>query len=198
MKHLRKREKGNEYAKKILLGLAVAGVVIVAANSPSFARKAPGLVYDLIRKKINAGKKEDKKKNYYNAFYYLKGQGLIDARYRHGQLFIALTDAGRKRAGRYQIDDMAIQPRKYWNHKWHILIFDISDKHKVKREALRGKLKQLGLFQLQKSVWVYPYAFKKEMKLLRDFFGLSRSDMVIVTATHIENDEAIKKYYDLA
>jgi CRISPR-associated endonuclease Cas2 len=77
------------------------------------------------------------------------------------------------------------------------LIFDIQDKHKIKREALRGKLKQLGLFQLQKSVWVCPYEFKDVVKILRDFFGLTNDEMKIITASEIEDDKRVFDYFEL-
>jgi len=77
------------------------------------------------------------------------------------------------------------------------LIFDISDKHKNKREALRGKLKQLGLFQLQKSVWVCPYEFRDVVKILREFFGLTDDEMKVITASEIENDRRIRDYFKL-
>jgi len=77
------------------------------------------------------------------------------------------------------------------------LIFDIQDKQRIKREALRGKIKELGLCQIQKSVWVYPYDFKKEMILLREFFGLTNAEMKLITASEIENDELIKDFFKL-
>jgi CRISPR-associated endonuclease Cas2 len=88
------------------------------------------------------------------------------------------------------------KPRK-WDQKWRILIFDIQDKHKVKREALRGKLKELGLYRLQKSVWVCPYDFFQEMDFLREFFGLKYREMRIITASEIENDEEIKAFFEI-
>ncbi len=89
--------------------------------------------------------------------------------YRGKQLYITLTPEGRKEVGKYQIDDLEIKKPLRWDKKWRILIFDIKEKNKIKREALRGKIKQLGLYPLQKSVWVCPYKFYKEMDMLRRF-----------------------------
>jgi len=57
-----------------------------------------------------------------------------------------------------------------------MLLFDIAEKRKVTREALRGKLKELGFYQLQKSVWLHAFPCEKEMALLRDFFGLEERE----------------------
>jgi hypothetical protein len=78
-----------------------------------------------------------------------------------------------------------------------VLIFDVADKHKIKREALRGKLKDWNLCQLQKSVWVCPYDMHKEIEFLRQFFGLNKAEMAIITASDIENDYKLKKHFKL-
>ena len=84
-----------------------------------------------------------------------------------------------------------------WDKKWRILIFDIKEKNKIKREALRGKIKQLGLYPLQKSVWVCPYKFFKEMDMLRRFFGLQKDEMKTITASEIEDDKNIRSFFGL-
>jgi len=50
---------------------------------------------------------------------------------------------------------------------------------------------------LQKSVWVCPYEFKKEMKLLRDFFGLEAKEMKVIAASEIEDDQPIRQFFNL-
>jgi len=188
--------KRGEAVRAIMNVLLLGGAVAIAATSPyfgirlyrSFARNAAR------RREISEG---DKNK-FRGAFYYLNKKGYIAAEYRGQQLYISLTKEGRKRAGKYKIDDLKIKKPKVWDKKWRILIFDIADKQKIKREALRGKLKELSLYQLQKSVWVYPYDFKKEMALLRDFFGLTGAEMKVITASEIENDKLIRDYYKLS
>ena len=60
---------------------------------------------------------------------------------------------------------------------------------------MRGKIKELGLYQLQESVWVCPYEFQKEMEILRAFFQLKNDEMKVITASEIENDEKIKAFF---
>jgi Phenylacetic acid-responsive transcriptional repressor len=114
-----------------------------------------------IKRESNMEKKKEMKK-FKNAFYYLKRKGLIDVEYRGNQMYFSLTAEGKKKAGKYKINDLKIKAAEKWDKKWRVLIFDIEDKHRAKREALRGKIKELGLYQLQKSVWVCPYEFKKK------------------------------------
>jgi len=189
--------KRGEAVKSILKLLLAAGLVAVACTSPMAGAT---LARELIKaaKRRNKGKLSAKeKKKYYNAFYYLKRNDFIDVEYRGNQMYFSLTEEGKKKAGKYKINDLKIKTAEKWDKKWRVLIFDIEDKHRAKREALRGKIKELGLYQLQKSVWVCPYEFKKEMKLLRDFFGLETKEMKVIAASEIEDDQPIRQFFNL-
>ena len=189
------RAKRNEIANIILKGLFYGGAIVIASTSPFFL---PRILPRIIKyAKYQKKRKEEERRRFYNAFYKLRNQGLIKMEYRGKQLYISLTEEGRKKCGKFQIDDLKIKKPLRWDKKWRILIFDIAEKDKIKRESLRGKLKQLGFFQLQKSVWVCPYNFFKEVNILRRFFGLKNKEMKIVTAEEIENDGEIKTFFGL-
>lgn len=187
------QNKKREITKIILKGLLLTGGIIVASTSPYFVSK---ILPKLIRY-ASYKLKEREKKKFYDTFYYLKSKGLINFKYRGKQLYISLTKEGRKKAGKYQIDDLEIKKPKKWDKVWRILIFDIEEKHRIKRESLRGKLKELGLFQLQKSVWACPYNFQNEINILRSFLNLSSKEMQVVTALRIEEDSDIKMFFGI-
>jgi DNA-binding transcriptional regulator PaaX len=181
--------------KTILRYLLTAGLVVVAASNPRFGSS---LLRGAMREYSRKNKyKRNNSQNFYSAFAYMRKNGLIDIEYRGRQMYFSLTNDGKKRAGRYKIDDLKIEKPKKWDGRWRILIFDIEDKQKLKREALRGKLKELELYQLQKSVWVCPYGFENEIKLLRDFFGLTDKEMKIITASDIENDKPLRDFFKI-
>ena len=184
---------GDSTTKKILKGLLIAGAIYIAASSPYFAFY---LSRDL--RKILGEKKPIKGKDprFKNAFYYLKNKGYLDIRKKNHQIYIALTAQGRKRAGKYLIDDLDIKKPKKWDKKYRIVFFDIPNITRIKRDVLRGKLKELGFFRLQQSVWVYPYECKKEIDLLREFFGLSGKELILITGK-IENDRFLRKFFKL-
>jgi len=187
--------KKNGYAITILKFLLTAGAIAVAATNPRFG---PMLLRGYMREKERQKRKIENAIKFSGAFCYLRREGLIHSRYVGRQMYFSLTDKGRKLAGEYRIvDKLKIKKQKKWDRKWRLLIFDIADKQKIKREALRGKLKELGFFQLQKSVWVCPYESKKQIILLRDFFDLASADMKIIIATEIENDGELKEFFGL-
>jgi CRISPR/Cas system-associated endoribonuclease Cas2 len=181
--------------KNILKFLLAAGLVVVAASNPRFGSL---LLRSAMREYNRRNKfKEKNSEKFYSAFVYMRKNGLISIEYKGRQMYFSLTDEGKKRAGRYKINDLKIKKDRKWNGNWYVLIFDIEDKQKIKREALRGKIKELGLYQLQKSVWVCPYDFGKQIKLLRDFFGLTDREMKIIIANHIENDKPARSYFGI-
>jgi len=185
----------REITKLIIKGLLITGGVVIASTSPYFVtRIIPALIKHA---RYQKKKKEFEKRRFYGAFYKLKKRGFVRIVYRGKQIHVSLTPEGRKWAGRYQIDDLKIKKPWRWDKKWRVLIFDIKEKQRIKRESLRGKLKELGLFQIQKSVWACPYDFQKEIEMLRSFFGLTKEEMVVINASSIENDHKIRKFFGL-
>jgi hypothetical protein len=178
----------SEIAKDILYWLFVAESVAIAATSPYFLR-------NLLRGFRNS--KKYPKKKVYDTFYYLRKHGFIEIAQRGHQIYISLTKEGKKKAGLFQIDSLKIKRPKKWNGKWRIVIFDISQLKKIYREALRGKLKELGFYPLQKSVWVHPFDCQAEIELLRDFFGLFENEMRLILAEDIGNDQKLKEIFKL-
>lgn len=185
--------------------LLMVGAVVLAASSPMFGTvlvrefKKEMRRKNRLKAKYNVPQKEEyPKEKIRSAFYYLKRKGLIDVEYRGPQMYIMLTEKGKKKAGKFQIDDLKIKKPEKWDGKWRVLIFDISDKHKAKREALRGKLKQLNLYQLQKSVWICPYEFGDVVKILREFFGLTDDEMKVIAASEIEKDDRARDFFSLS
>lgn len=171
----------------------MAGAIYFAASSPHF-------VLNFYRNLSRAtGKKnylKDRDIRFDNAFYYLKRKGYLDIQKRNRQIYISLTREGRKMAGKYSIDDLEIRKPKKWDGKYRILIFDIPNNFRIKRDALRGKLKELGFYRLQQSVWVCPHECEKEINLLREFFGLTTRELILITGG-IENDKFLQKLFSI-
>ena len=83
-----------------------------------------------------------------------------------------------------------------WDKKYRILIFDIWEKRKRTRDALRDFLARLGFVRLQDSVWVYPYECEEIAALLKSRFRVGNGLLYIV-AESIENDRWLRKAFDL-
>ena len=100
-------------------------------------------------------------------------------------------------AGWLQIDALKINRPKKWDGKYRIIIFDIAQLKKFYREALRGKLKELGFYPLQKSVWIHPFDCRDEIEVLREFFGLDQKEMRLIVSEDIGPDGWLKKIFKI-
>lgn len=79
--------------------LLMSGVIIIAAQSPYFVRN--------FLKDYKRWKKYPKKK-VANMFSNLKKQGFIKVENRGQQIYIRLTEEGKKKAGMFQVDNLKI------------------------------------------------------------------------------------------
>jgi len=183
------KKSKSEIAKDILAILIIGGMITIAATSPFFITN--------IVKEIKKLKKYPNKK-VYDAFYKLKKQGFINFYEKNNQIYISLTEKGKQKAGWMQIDDLKIKKPKKWDEKWRILLFDIAEIKRTHREALRGKLKELGFQLFQKSAWIIPYECKDEVDLLKSFFGLSGKEIKLIVAQNIDGEEKFKEIFKLS
>lgn len=182
------RKPKSEIAKDVFKTLFLVGAVSIAGSSPHFLSN--------LWREYGRWRKYPKKR-LRDTFSNLLRQGYIEVAEENHQVFITLTDEGKKKAGWLQIDALEIPKPKRWDDKWRLVIFDIAELKKKHREAFRGKLKQLGFYQLQKSVWAYPYDCRAEIDLLRDFFGLDKEELRLILAESIGSDRKIRKNFGL-
>ena len=183
------RKPKSEIVKDILYWLAVTGAISIAVTSPYFGLN--------LWRGFKRGQKY-KKENVHDAFYKLKKGGCIEIKQQNRQIYISLTEKGKKKAGRLQIDSLEIKKPKRWDRNWRMVIFDISQLKKFYREAFRGKLKELGFYPLQKSAWIHPFDCRDEIELLKEFFGLTEKEVRLIIAPDIGEDNWLKEIFKLS
>ena len=91
---------------------------------------------------------------------------------------------------------MKIKKPVQWDNKWRVVVFDIPEKIKKAREAVRECLKNLGFYEFQKSVFVHPYNCKDEIEYLIEFYDL-RKFIRFIVAESLDNELHIKKHFGL-
>ncbi len=182
------RKPKSEIVKDILSWLVLTGLVYVAASSPYFVIN--------LWKNFKRWRKYPKRK-VYTAFYRLQKEGCLDIGKKNHQFYIRLTEKGKRKAGRFQIDSLEIKRPKKWDKKWYLVTFDISQIKKFYRELFRRKLKDLGFCPLQKSVWICPFDCRVEIEVLKEFFGLSEKEVRLIVAENVGGDKWLKKIFKL-
>ncbi|MEK7122084.1 MAG: hypothetical protein AAB807_00755 [Patescibacteria group bacterium] len=108
---------------------------------------------------------------------------------------IRITDRGINRVLYYQLQNIKINPPKKWDNKWRIVLFDIPEKFKKSRDALRHSLRKLGFIEFQKSVFIYPYSCKDEINFIINFFNIY--DYVYYIETQISPDRELRSKFRL-
>lgn len=123
----------------------------------------------------------------------LRKRNLIFGERRGKQVIFELTNEGRAEADKIKLK-LEMAKRKRWDGKWRIIIFDVPEKLRGKRDFLRKELKEFGFMQLQKSAWVYPYPLPQEFTDLWEDAGILRHCIIIETSL-ITNNHDLKGFY---
>ncbi|HEX8974586.1 MAG TPA: hypothetical protein VF817_03820 [Patescibacteria group bacterium] len=184
-------DSASATATKFILGALIAGpLLFVGAALPGIITMANE--FD--------GSRKYSKKQFQNSFRNLKYRKLIEIiQEKDGKVRVQLTNKGKKRIKEFQFENLSIAKPKKWDGKWRILIFDIPSRPKINnqaREALRGKIKELEFYQMQKSVWVYPYECEDEILLIAEVFGVQKH-IEIITAEKLLHEGKIKHAFGL-
>ncbi|MDD5693455.1 MAG: hypothetical protein PHU86_03215 [Patescibacteria group bacterium] len=155
---------------------------------------APGAAPALLKPFMNNGKYNKPKLK--DTLRYMEKNELVGLSSDKSSVTLTLKKKGRDKALKYNIDEMTISKPKKWDKKWRIVIFDIPEKHKIARHVLKNKLDELGFKQIQKSVYLHPYPCENEIEMIRSVYEI-RPYVKILTATDIEEESKLKKYYQL-
>jgi len=183
------KKKFRSPLKKKLLLLLQTGLAMGLTPSP----KAHGYILKELGK-------EWKNINY----YYLKRiiqefryEKLVDWQEKtDGAIKIVLTKKGKEYALEYKIDEIKIKKPSGWDGIWRLVIFDIPERKRRARDALRDKLKELGFRELQKSVFVHPYPCQNEIEFIIEFFDI-RPSVCYGELKNLTNEEELKLHFDL-
>lgn len=123
--------------------------------------------------------------------YNMKAQGYLVGSYDHG---LQLTDKARVRLERIVLDKLQIEPMHSWDHTWRITLYDIPEEHKAARNALHDRLRMVGCFQLQRSVWITPFPCRDIVETISSQYGVDEY-VTYFEATHLDNEAAMIRLF---
>lgn len=135
------------------------------------------------------------KQAFRNTLNRLEKRGLIIGERKKGKVAYLLSDAGEKLAKRIKLK-LELAKSKRWDGKWRILLFDIPEKVRGKRDFFRKELCDFGFYQLQKSVWVYPYPLPQDFFDLWDDFIFGK-ELILVESAKISQNNALRSFFAL-
>ena len=140
--------------------------------------------------------KNFKKKEIQDGFKNLKRLKFIQQKTQYdGSIIISLSEKGKLRALNVRfrrLDDK----KEYWDKKWRMVAFDIPNTHRKGRDAIRYRLRSGGFYELQESMFIYPYDCERE---IRDFITLFKMEKYIRFALldFIDGQESLIKKFKL-
>lgn len=183
-----KRLQLGPVAKKIILLLS-AGICLSLTKRPDQYFR----LLKSIKKEWNRINDESLHKAIRNLYHF----ELIDYRESgDGVVNIILTANGRKKSLEYNLDKMEIKKPLKWDGLWRMVIFDIPENKKLARNALSFKLRKLGFYPLQKSVYVHPFDCKNEIDFINGIFEVGEHVRFII-AKDIDIALRLQKYFKL-
>lgn len=175
-------EKQKEVAKNIIIALGAVGFISAVMVAPGLIKAWPLL------KKIDIARINQEIKRLYK-------RGLVEMiKKKNGLTTIKLTQIGREKLRRYQIDQLKIEKPKTWDKRWRIVIFDIPTKKNLSRDLLRRKMKNLGFYKLQNSVFVHPFPCYEIVEFIKDYYGV-RSEVEYLEADKLESQNDLINYF---
>lgn len=127
------------------------------------------------------------KKNFYRVVERGLTTGEIEKTIENGKVFLRLTSIGREKISR----EFPLFGNKKWDKRWRVVIFDIKEIDKSKRDLLRDKLRSLGFGMLQESVWITPHDFAKDLREFIESLGLAENAFVLEVSGFLAGDEKI-------
>lgn len=181
-------DTGYVTATKVVLAVvALAGITFVMATAPNIFQ-----ALGFFKKSKRYSNKQLR-----SAFYALKRRGFIETiKEDDDKIKIKITKKGKEKIKEFSIDALTIPKPTKWDKKWRIIIFDIPNRFNKAREALREKLKDLGFFQIQKSVWVHPYPCEDEILFIANTFQIEPFIEILIVEEFLHENK-IRKHFNL-
>ncbi len=191
MRNEKKKKKRIPMKTIALRALAGAGMVSVAVMAPNMAR----LMKDFDKGKIQRDRLYERTRK---SIALLKKNGLIRTSGAYKTLRIELTQKGRQMAEEAEFETYQIPEPAFWDGKWRVVIFDMSEKRRKARDRLRALLVNAEFIRIQDSVWVYPYACDEFFTLIRAHLKIGISEMRSFTADALESDRSLREHFGLS
>lgn len=107
-----------------------------------------------------------------------------------------VTNKGNASITRYLIKNLKIETPDKWDYIWRVVVFDIPEEERAKRDAFRRRLEALGLLMVQKSVFCYPYECAREITFLTKVLQIERY-VTYMEVSNITTGKDIFKHFKI-
>lgn len=109
---------------------------------------------------------------------------------------VKLLPKGRIRAKQIAFENLLLPKHKHWDGKWRLFSFDIPEEFRNARIMIGRKLKSLGCYNIQRSVFVYPYDCKRELEFVSKHYKVSKFTL-FAEVLYLDLDKELRKFFNL-
>ncbi|MEX2090755.1 MAG: CRISPR-associated endonuclease Cas2 [Candidatus Paceibacterota bacterium] len=161
-----------------------------------FIKNSAKFVDDLIKpesmhyKTLRMGGNDPEK--IYKGFKNLEKRGILR---QHSEGF-KFTTNGRKWLKKANFKYFKLK-NKHWDKKWRVVIFDVPQELNKSRDRFRNRLKSLGFYMMQKSVFVIPYPCEEELRELCQESEINGCVDIIVADSVGSKEDEIRKFFEI-
>lgn len=172
---------------RFIVGGGVIATILVAPGMAKVLDKPTRAYF----KKLD---KSQQQRELTRLLYYMKRNGLIKPTsedYMHG---LKITKKAQHRLIDAAFHNLAIKTDYKWDKTWRIVFFDIPEHHRIARRQLVSKLKELGFYQLQQSVWIHPYDCREVIETVSLEYQVQKY-LTYIETSYIDNEQALIKRF---
>lgn len=111
----------------------------------------------------------------------------------NNKVAITITRKGRLVLLEYSFFELKLKQPIKWDQTWRFVIFDLPKRFNRERELLRAKLKALGFYMLQRSIWIHPLPCRDEIDFVTEYLSISP----FVRIAEVTNFDGEKEFLDI-
>lgn len=177
----------NQIARNILflLALGAGGVLVTASPAGGLALMMHGALSILM-----------KKRDYQREIKRLEKRGYVTLTKTPDGVAVKLLKRARRRLQTMVFEDLRFPKAERWDRKWRFYIFDIPEKERMIRRLLARKLKTLGMANIQRSVFAYPFDCRKELDFLSEYYKVGQYT-TYAEVSYSDIDKELRNFFRL-
>lgn len=194
MKKEVKKFKPNEVTQYILaalgIGVVLGGSIFITPNFPIVLGGILKIIEEFRGIKIP-------KKKMMRTLRKLEERKLISLERKGDEVYVTVKDKNNLQILKYSLREVLnLKKKKKWQGKWFLVVFDVPEEERIKRNYLRKFLKEIGFYPYNQSVYVFPYECEKEISLIKKIVEGGKYINYII-AERLERESQLKTYFGL-
>lgn len=189
-----KKYRPNELKKYILAALGIGAVV---GGSIFFTPNFPIIVGSILKIIEEVKGVKIPRKKAIRVLKQLEKKQIIKIERKKDEVYVMVKNKNDVSILKYSLKEILnLKKKKVWKGKWFLVVFDVPEEERRKRNYLRGFLREIGFYPYNQSVYVFPYECEKEIALIKKIVEGGKYISYII-AERLERENQLKSFFGL-